>query len=70
MSDTETIVHEQEEHLSAEVLWAAVKKRQPLSNAHLEHAKDCRDCREFLWEFSREARTGGFQFPDLLPQEE
>jgi hypothetical protein len=70
MSDTESFVQEHEEHFSGDVLWAAIKKRQPLSHAYVQHAKDCRDCREFLCEFAMEARCAGYQFPDLLPESE
>ena len=70
MSDTESFVKGPEEHFSGDVLWAAVKKKQPLSHDYVEHAKDCRDCREFLLEFSAEARCAGFQFPDLFPESE
>ena len=56
------------EHLSADVLWATVKEGKPLANAYVQHAKTCRDCREFLWEFSMETRCPGLLFPDLLPQ--
>jgi hypothetical protein len=56
------------EHLSADLLWATVKRGQPLANTYVQHAKECRDCREFVGEFSREARRAGFSFPDLLPE--
>ena len=56
------------EHLSADVLWATVKKGQPLADAYVQHTKDCRDCREFVLEFSMEARCAGFNLPTLLPQ--
>lgn len=68
MSDIDGSVRERVEHLSADVLWAAVKKGQSLPEDYVEHAKDCRDCREFISEFSLEARQAGFQFPDLVPQ--
>ena len=61
-------IREQVEHLSADVLWATVKKRQPLADAYVQHTKDCRDCREFVLEFSMEARCAGISLPDLLPQ--
>jgi hypothetical protein len=61
-------IQEHTEHLSADVLWATVKKRQPLAKAYVEHTKDCRDCREFVWEFLMEARGAGLSLPDLLPQ--
>ena len=61
-------MQEHVEHLSSDVLWATVKKGQSLANAYVQHTKDCRDCREFVWEFSMEARCAGFSLPDLLPQ--
>jgi len=61
-------MQEHVEHLSADVLWATVKKGQPLANAYVQHTKDCRDCREFVSEFSMEARSAGFSLPDLLPE--
>ena len=68
MSVLEGSVTEQAEHLSDDILWAIVKRGRPLPEAYIRHTKDCRDCREFVWEFSLEARSSGFQFPDLLPQ--
>ena len=59
---------EEVEHLSAGILWTIVNRGQPLPDAYVQHAKDCRDCREFVWEFSVEARDSGLRFPDLLPQ--
>jgi hypothetical protein len=56
------------EHVSADLLWAIVKKRQPLGDAYIQHARECRDCREFMFEFSAEARCLGFSFPDLPPR--
>ena len=67
-ADAGRSMQENMEHLSAEVLWATVKKRQPLAHTYVEHTKDCRDCREFVREFSTEARCAGFLFPDLLTQ--
>ena len=64
----EVSVNEQVEHLSAGILWTIVNRGQPLPEAYVQHAKDCRDCREFVWEFSVEARSAGLRFPDLLPQ--
>ena len=61
-------MQEHVEHLSEDVLWAVVKKGQPLADAYVQHTKDCRDCREFVWEFSMEVRCAGFSLPDLLPQ--
>ena len=54
------------EHLSADLLWAAVKKGQSLDDRFLEHARECRDCRQFVSEFSNGARASGFSFPELL----
>jgi hypothetical protein len=59
-------VKEHVEHLSADVLWATVKNGQSLPEAYVQHTEDCRDCREFVWEFSIEARSAGFVFPDLF----
>ncbi len=55
------------EHLSEDLLWAVIKKGQSLDETYIRHAAECRDCREFVWEFSNEARCSGFSFPDLLP---
>ena len=66
-SDPECSVQNQVEHLSADLLWATIKRQQALPKVYVEHAKACRDCREFVWEFSIEARGAGFRFPDLLP---
>jgi hypothetical protein len=60
-------VKERVEHLSADVLWATIKQKQALPNVYVQHANDCRDCREFVQQFSAEARAAGFLFPDLLP---
>ena len=68
MSILEGSVTIQAEHLSDDILWAIVKRGQPLPDAYIRHTKDCRDCREFVSEFSLEARSAGIQFPDLLPQ--
>ena len=66
--ESEHSVKQQAEHLSDDVLWAIVKGNQSLPDAYVQHAKDCRDCREFVREFSIEARDAGFRFPELLPQ--
>jgi len=63
-------MQEHAEHLSADVLWATVKTGQPLANAYVQHTKDCRDCREFVWEFLMEARCAGLSLPDFLPQKQ
>ena len=55
------------EHLSEELLWTAVKQGRSLEERYLRHAKECRDCRQFVSEFSSEARGSGLSFPDLLP---
>src|SRR5262249_23374753 len=66
--DAERSAKEQAEHLSDDALWAMVKSKQSLPDAYVQHVKDCRDCREFVREFSIEARDAGFRFPDVLPQ--
>ena len=65
--DVGVSMQEHGDHLSADVLWATVKKGQPLAKAYVQHIKDCRDCREFVSEFSTEARSAGF-LHDLIPQ--
>lgn len=55
------------EHLSEDLLWTVVKQGRSLDERYLQHAKECRDCREFVLEFSIEARASGLSFPDLLP---
>ena len=54
------------EHLSEDLLWSAIKKRQTLDKRYIAHTRDCRDCREFVPQLSLEAQTQGFSFPDLL----
>ena len=66
--DTKGSVKEWPEHLSDAVLWTIVKSEQCLPDAYVQHVKECRDCRQFVWEFSIEARREGFRFPDLLAQ--
>lgn len=66
--DLEDSLKEYPEHLSDDVLWAIVKSNRRLPDAYVQHVKNCRDCREFVWEFSSEARREGFRFPDLLVQ--
>ena len=44
-------------HVSVSVLWNVVNSG---------HTEQCRDCREFVWDFSREGRSQGLLFPDLL----
>jgi hypothetical protein len=68
ISGVASSVKERVEHLSADVLWAIIKKKQSLPNVYVQHANDCRDCREFVEQFSAEARAAGFLFPDLLPR--
>jgi hypothetical protein len=55
-------------HFSADLLWAAIKQGLPLDADQTEHAGCCRDCRDFVEQFSAEARQAGFSFPELLPQ--
>jgi hypothetical protein len=66
--DAGVAVLEDLEHLSAEVLWTTVKKGRPLADSYVQHTRECRDCREFVEEFSTEARGAGYSFPELLPQ--
>lgn len=59
--------NEGEPHFSPELLWSAVESGVSLNDAHIQHALHCRDCRQFVEEFSMEAREGGLSVPDLLP---
>jgi hypothetical protein len=61
-------MNEQVEHLTTGILWTTVNKGQPLPDVYVKHANECPDCREFVLEFSVEARCEGLHFPDLLPQ--
>ena len=54
------------EHLSQNLLWDIVKTGRSLPEFYIQHANDCRDCRDFVREFSEEARSSGFPFSDLL----
>ena len=56
------------EHLSEDILSAAIKKGKPLDQRAIKHSKECRDCFEFVRAYSSEARQAGLSFPDLLPQ--
>ncbi len=58
---------EQNEHVSSELLWKTVKSGKSLDKVYVEHAKICRDCREFIEEFQSEARAKGLTVPQLLP---
>ena len=55
------------EHLSRELLWDIVRSGRSLDERYVQHVSDCRDCREFVAEFSDEARSSGLSFPGLLP---
>lgn len=55
------------EHLSTDLLWSFVKSGRPLDDVYVRHANECRDCRDFVKEFSVDARVSGYSFPDLLP---
>jgi hypothetical protein len=55
------------EHLSPDLLWDFVKSGRSLDESRVKHVNDCRDCREFVTEFSAEARSSGLSFPDLMP---
>jgi hypothetical protein len=57
-------------HISSDELWDAVKAGRALDESHVQHTKSCRDCREFVLDFSREARGTGLSFQDLLPPDE
>jgi len=60
-------VAQKPEHLSADLLWTFVKSGRSLDDVYVRHVNECRECREFIGEFSVEARSSGFSFPDLLP---
>src|SRR5437870_3557058 len=55
------------EHLSSDLLWDIVRSGRSLDESYVKHVSDCRDCREFVAEFSDEARSSGLSFPGLLP---
>jgi hypothetical protein len=55
------------EHLSRDLLWNFVRSGRSLDESYVQHVNTCRDCREFVTEFSEEARTSGLSFPSLLP---
>ena len=55
------------EHLSSDLLWTLVKSSRRLDQTYVQHTNVCRDCCEFVGDFSRDARALGFSFPDLLP---
>ena len=55
------------EHLSPDLLWDFVRSGRSLDERYVQHVNDCRDCREFVVEFSDEARSSGLSFPSLLP---
>jgi hypothetical protein len=55
------------EHLSLDLLWQIVRSGRSLDEPYVVHLNSCRDCREFVAEFSHEARSSGLSVPDLLP---
>ena len=55
------------EHLTTALLLKLIRTRASLNEAQLQHVDECRDCRDFVAEFSLEARASGASFPDLLP---
>jgi hypothetical protein len=57
-------------HVSASLLWNVVKSGRSLDRIYVKQTEQCRDCREFVWDFSREARSQGFSSADLLPSVE
>jgi hypothetical protein len=60
-------MQEQEtEHLSENLLWSAIRKSEPLSDAHVTHTQDCRDCRDFVREVALEAESQGLSAANLL----
>jgi hypothetical protein len=57
-----------EMHFSLDLLRDLVKRGKPLNARQKQHAGLCRDCREFVEDFSAEARRAGKSVPDLLPK--
>jgi hypothetical protein len=55
-----------ETHLSLDLLRDLVKRGAPLDAHQKQHARQCRDCRDFVEDFSAEARHAGKSIPDLL----
>lgn len=55
-------VEQQQEHLSTDLLWDVVKSGRPLDDVYLRHVSVCRDCRQFIAEFSDEAPLFGNLF--------
>jgi len=66
--ESQHLMQEIETHLSEDLVWAAIKKQQPLGSKEIEHTRVCRDCRDCVQELAREAETEGLSFPDLLSQ--
>ena len=56
-----------ETHLSEDLIWSAIKKRQPLDKSQIDHTRICRDCRDAVQELAVEAEGKGLSFPDLCP---
>jgi hypothetical protein len=57
-----------ETHFSLDLLRDLVKRGKPLNARQKAHAGQCRDCRDFVEDFSAEARHAGKSVPDLLPK--
>jgi hypothetical protein len=55
-----------ETHLSLDLLRDLVKRGKPLDAQQKRHAGQCRDCRDFVEDFSAEARHAGKSIPDVL----
>ena len=63
-------LEENQEHLSFNLLWELAKSGRPLDDIRRRHIAYCRDCREFVTEFAREACSSGLQVTNLLPKAE
>jgi len=48
------------EHLSENVLWSAIRRRQPLNEKYINHIRVCFDCHQLVNEVAVEAKTQGF----------
>jgi hypothetical protein len=57
-----------ETHFSLDLLRDLVKRGKPLNARQKQHAVLCRDCRDFVEDFSAEARHAGKLIPELLPK--
>ena len=45
-------------HVSASLLWNVVNSGRSLDRIYVKHTQQCRDCREFVSDFSRTCRVG------------